>query len=256
MTAIGNMFTDAEIAGVLTYVRNSWGNDASAISPEEVKRVRAAPSARRRFYSPEELIEMHPFPEGSRPPLEAEEPANEKLEKQLLGETLANLVSDAWKQGDATNGAKLFYRERTACASCHDARTDFQLGPKLTVSRKQATEEFLIESILNPSKEILKGFQSVTVITDQGSVLSGYLVERTDEKLTLSIAAQKGKLVDVAADEVDEIVESKQSTMPAGLVKSFKNRAEFLDLARFVLEINRGGAAKLRQLKKKANVQR
>jgi len=256
MTAIGNMFTDAEIAGVLTYVRNSWGNDASTISPDDVKRVRAATKTRRRFYSPEQLIEMHPFPEGSRPALEKEEPANDKLEQQLLGESLADLVSDAWQQGDATEGAKLFYREKTACANCHDARTDFQLGPKLTVPRKQATEEFLVESILNPSKEILKGFQSVTVVTDQGSVLSGYLVERSDEKLTLSIAAQKGKLLDVSIDEIDEIVESTQSTMPAGLAKSFNDRAEFLDLARFVLEINRGGLAKLRQLKKKANVGR
>ena len=28
MTAIGNFFSDAEVAGALTYVRNSWGNDA------------------------------------------------------------------------------------------------------------------------------------------------------------------------------------------------------------------------------------
>lgn len=254
MTAIGNMFTDAEIAGVLTYVRNSWGNDASAISPEDVERVRAATKGRRRFYSPDELIELHPFPEGSRPPLVEDESQNHKLEQDLLAESLANLVSDAWKQGDATNGAKIFYQEKTACGSCHDARTDFQLGPELTVVRKQATEEFLIESILKPSESILKGFQSVTVITDEGAVLSGYLVNRNDEKLTLSIAAQKGKLVDVDVDSIDEMVESKLSTMPAGLARSLQDRADFLDLVRFVLEINRGGETKLRQLKKKANV--
>ena len=254
MTAIGNMFTDAEIAGVLTYVRNSWGNDSSAISPEEVERVRAATKGRRRFYSPEELIEMHPFPEGSRPPLVEDESQNHKLEQDLLAESLTTLVSDAWKQGDATNGAKIFYQEKTACGNCHDAKSDFQLGPKLTVSRKQATEEFLLESILKPSESILKGFQSVTVITDEGAVLSGYLVDRNDEKLTLSIAAQKGKLVDVAIDSIDEMVESKLSTMPAGLARSLKDRAEFLDLVRFVLEINRGGEAKLRQLKRKAKL--
>lgn len=256
MTAIGNFFTDAEVAGVLTYVRNSWGNDASAITEGHVKRIRAETKGRRRFYTPEELIEMHPFEEGSRPPLVAEEPANEKLEQELLAESLAKLVSDAWKQGDATKGAKVFYREKTACATCHDAKADFQLGPKLTLPREQATEEFLVQSILKPSASILKGFQSVTVITDEGAVVSGYLVEKHDEKITLSLVAQKGKRSVITVDQIDEMVESPLSTMPAGLTRSFKDRGEFLDLARFVLEINRGGTSKLRELRKKANVRR
>lgn len=256
MTAIGNFFTDAEVAAVLTYVRNSWGNDASEISEDHVKRIRAETKARRRFYSPEELIEMHPFPEGSRPPLIKEEPANEKLEQELLAESLAELVRDTKQQGDAVRGAKVFYREKTACATCHDAVTDFQLGPKLTAKRDQATEEFLLQSILKPSESILKGFQSVTVITDEGAVMSGYLVDKTEEKITLSIVAQKGKRVDIPVDSIDEMVESKISTMPAGLAKSLKSRGEFLDLARFVLEVNQGGTATLRQLRKKANVPR
>jgi len=33
---------DQEIADVLTYVRNSFGNKASAVSPEEVAKIRAA----------------------------------------------------------------------------------------------------------------------------------------------------------------------------------------------------------------------
>lgn len=34
--------TDEEIANVLTYVRNSWGNKGEAVTPEEVKAVRAS----------------------------------------------------------------------------------------------------------------------------------------------------------------------------------------------------------------------
>ena len=255
MTAVGNMFTDAEVAGVLTYVRNSWGNNASEINADEVKRLRAETKSRRKFYSPEELIEMHPFPEGSRPPMVDDEPSNVALEQQLLAEALADIVRDAKANGDATRGAKLFYREKTACATCHDAKTDFQLGPKLTKSRDQTTEEFLVQSVLRPSADILEGYRSVTVVTDEGAVLSGYLVKQTDQKITLSIAAEKGRLREIPADTVDEIVESKTSTMPAGLAKSFENRDEFLDLVRFVFEVNRGGQSTLRQLKRKANIQ-
>ena len=32
--------TDQQIADVLTYIRNEWGNSASAVSPEEVATVR------------------------------------------------------------------------------------------------------------------------------------------------------------------------------------------------------------------------
>jgi len=37
-----NTLTDEEIANVLTYVRNSFGNKATAVKPAEVKKLRAA----------------------------------------------------------------------------------------------------------------------------------------------------------------------------------------------------------------------
>jgi nitrite reductase (NO-forming) len=32
--------TDEQVANVLTYVRNSWGNTGEAVSPDEVRLVR------------------------------------------------------------------------------------------------------------------------------------------------------------------------------------------------------------------------
>lgn len=197
---------------------------------------------------------MHPFPEGSRPPM-VDEATNKKLEKELLAESLATLVHDAMQNGDATKGAKLFYQDKTACATCHDARGDYQLGPMLTKTRSEVTPEYLLKSILQPSADILTGYQSVNVVTDEGTVVSGFLVEKTDEKITLSIAAEKGKLKEIPMDEVDDIVPAKVSTMPAGLSATLKSRAEFLDLARFVLDINKGGLKTLKGIKRKAKVQ-
>jgi mono/diheme cytochrome c family protein len=42
---VGIEMSDAEVADVLTYVRSSWGNSASAITADDVARVRAAPRA-------------------------------------------------------------------------------------------------------------------------------------------------------------------------------------------------------------------
>lgn len=63
MTPFGGMLKDDEVAAVLTYVRNSFGNKAPAISPDKVKEVRAATKDKTGFYSPEELLKQHPLEE-------------------------------------------------------------------------------------------------------------------------------------------------------------------------------------------------
>lgn len=47
--------TDAEIADVTTFVRNSWGNSASSVSEEEVKAIKAKYADRKTPWTAEEL---------------------------------------------------------------------------------------------------------------------------------------------------------------------------------------------------------
>lgn len=61
MTPFGGLLKDDEIAAVLTYVRNSFGNQASAITSEQVKKVRAATASKKDFYSPDQLLKEHPM---------------------------------------------------------------------------------------------------------------------------------------------------------------------------------------------------
>ncbi|MGK2864144.1 MAG: c-type cytochrome, partial [Chitinophagaceae bacterium] len=61
MTPFEGMLKDEEIAAVLTYLRNSFGNSASDVSPAKVKEVRAAVKDKTGFYSPEELLKQHPL---------------------------------------------------------------------------------------------------------------------------------------------------------------------------------------------------
>ena len=61
MTPYEGMLNDTEIAAVLTYVRNSFGNQASPISPDLVKKVRDEVKDKEGFWSPEELLRMHPM---------------------------------------------------------------------------------------------------------------------------------------------------------------------------------------------------
>lgn len=59
MTPFAGMLNDEDVASVLTYVRNHFGNEAPAIAPEKVAEVRAK-TGTRGFYSPEELLKEHP----------------------------------------------------------------------------------------------------------------------------------------------------------------------------------------------------
>jgi glucose/arabinose dehydrogenase/mono/diheme cytochrome c family protein len=61
MTPFEGLLNDEELAAVLTYVRNSFGNRASVIDPEKVKAVRAEIADKRGFYSPEELLKAYPM---------------------------------------------------------------------------------------------------------------------------------------------------------------------------------------------------
>jgi mono/diheme cytochrome c family protein/glucose/arabinose dehydrogenase len=61
MTAFKGL-SDREIAGVLTYVRNSFGNRATAITPEQVARERAATKNQQGFLVPADLLRE--FPDG------------------------------------------------------------------------------------------------------------------------------------------------------------------------------------------------
>ncbi len=61
MTPYGGMLNDQEMATLLTYVRNAFGNKAPAVSAEKVKQVRAAIKDKSGFYTPDELLKQHPM---------------------------------------------------------------------------------------------------------------------------------------------------------------------------------------------------
>lgn len=61
MTPFGGLLKDNEVAAVLTYVRNSFGNNSPAVSVEKVRKVRKAIESKKDFYSAEQLLKEHPL---------------------------------------------------------------------------------------------------------------------------------------------------------------------------------------------------
>ena len=170
-----------------------------------------------------------------------------------LAESLAKvapnvLAAEARESGDAMRGCSLFYSTSNSCAKCHDPATGPRLGPDLTARREGVTDQTLVEAILDPSKEIHKDFQQVTVLTADGLVLSGFLVSETDDELVIREPVG-GQEVKILQDDVDDMATTKVSAMPAGLVNQLKDRSQFSDLLRFLIEIQEGGDEELSRLK-------
>jgi mono/diheme cytochrome c family protein len=55
MTPFEGLLNDEDVAAVLTYVRNSFGNKASVVTPAKVKMVREKIKDKKGFYHPDEL---------------------------------------------------------------------------------------------------------------------------------------------------------------------------------------------------------
>jgi mono/diheme cytochrome c family protein len=61
MTPYGGLLNDEELASVLNYIRNSFGNsESTAISANKVKEVREETIKRKGFFTPQELLKDHP----------------------------------------------------------------------------------------------------------------------------------------------------------------------------------------------------
>jgi putative heme-binding domain-containing protein len=131
--------------------------------------------------------------------------------------------------GDRRNGREVF---RRVCATCHRVGdSGYEFGPELTDVGTRLKHRELIESIIEPSKKLDAKYITSTIITADGKALIGFVKEKTDHSLTLLM--QEGKTQTLALDEIEEIAEMKQSSMPENLAHTLAP-GEFLDIIEYL----------------------
>ncbi len=242
MTAFRSLLKDDEVAAVLTFVRNTWGNQAPPVSPESVTKVREETIDRTTFWTPDDLLALHPMEAGlagNQPAVEVEEFSNEALEKELMAAPVSELVQVAMEKGNAQRGQKLFYQSAAACFACHNPPSGAaRLGPDLAKIKTKLTPEQLVDSILRPSSLIDKEYAQVSVLTADGKIHTGVRVEENDDEIVLRNLAAPDP-IKIPQDDIEDVTESKVSLMPANLTRSLKNRKEFDDLMKYILEIRK-----------------
>ncbi|MCA9057839.1 MAG: c-type cytochrome, partial [Planctomycetaceae bacterium] len=144
------------------------------------------------------------------------------------------LASDGLKNRNFENGQKMF--AATRCIVCHRFAGDGgATGPDLTQLAGRFNLEALTEALMDPSKVISDQYKGSTVLTKEGATFTGRIVSETDKQISvLTDPEDSTKVVDLAKDQIDEIVPSTTSLMPAGLLKPL-NQDEVLDLLAYLL---------------------
>ena len=167
----------------------------------------------------------------------------QSLSQRLKLESTEQLAVDARQKGDAIAGAILFTRRDLACAQCHDSSSTNPIGPNLRRLGEDVTDVHLVESLLEPSKVIRKDFESVRVLTDEGRVIIGRLLDDKPESIVLIESSREPREITLAKSNLEQITTSRQSTMPDNLVDQLTSRKQFLDLARYLMELASTGNA-------------
>jgi putative membrane-bound dehydrogenase-like protein len=138
-------------------------------------------------------------------------------EMQELIARLAPIVSGG--SGSPYEGKKLF---TTTCGKCHKLFDQGgQIGPDLTAYKRDDFANMLA-NIVNPSAEIRENFGTYLVVTDDGRALTGFLVDKDNQVLTLRNA--EGQNVTIEQSAIEEMLPQKKSLMPEGLLKNFSEQ--------------------------------
>ena len=135
---------------------------------------------------------------------------------------------------DFANGRSTFAAAR--CIVCHRFGDDGgATGPDLTQAAGRFQLNDLVEAIVEPSRVVSDQYRASVVQTADGRVVTGRIVAESPERITVVTDPENAsRSVVIERSEIDEILPSSTSLMPAGLLDQL-NEAEVLDLIAYVL---------------------
>ena len=90
-----------------------------------------------------------------------------------------------------------------------------QIGPDLSQYQRDDVLRMLLH-IVNPSAEIREGFETYSVLTEDGRVVSGFLADQ--DKQVIVVRGSDGQNITVAREDIDEMLKQGKSLMPEGLL--------------------------------------
>ena len=149
-------------------------------------------------------------------------------------EELSQASRTELKKRDFANGRKMF--AASGCFACHRfGNQGGMTGPDLTSAGRRYSAHDLLDQVVNPSRVINDQFSSVTVLTDDGIVHSGVVVNLNGNRLTLNTdLTDPNKRVNIDRNTIEQLMVSETSPMPAGLFNRM-TKEEIMDLTAYLI---------------------
>jgi putative heme-binding domain-containing protein len=203
---------------------NSFGNFLKLIRNDAIQTLTAAERTALKPLIDADPAAMKLPPEPPRP-----------FVKAYKLDDLAPALEKGLKNGrDFDRGRKLFAAGK--CFSCH--RFDNEggsNGPDLTGVSGRFSPRDLLESIIDPSKEVSDQYGAVEIRTKDDRVITGRIVNLKEDVVMVNTdMLNPGGTVNVNRNLIDSMRPSKLSMMPTALLDTFKED-EVLDLMAYML---------------------
>lgn len=149
-------------------------------------------------------------------------------------EELSAAASTGLTKRDFETGRQMF--AASGCYACHRFGSQGGMtGPDLTSAGRRYSAHDLLDQVVNPSKVINDQFSAISVLTDSGQVHTGVVVNLSGDSMTLNTdLSDPNKRVNIDRKEIEELVVSKTSPMPVGLINRM-TQDEILDLIAYII---------------------
>jgi putative heme-binding domain-containing protein len=170
-----------------------------------------------------------PAPAPARPAVAAAAAPAPDMTSRLAGEFTAEellpVINRSLRGGrDFPQGARLF--EGLGCILCHQFGGEGgRVGPNLSAIGAHGSIGYIVDSIVEPSKEIATPDKYVrTVVTlSNGQTLSGKLISQTDDELILAENVfELNRVTTLKTEQIASVEDSPISFMPAGLINGIR----------------------------------
>ena len=139
-------------------------------------------------------------------------PSDEELEQRAINPMEA--YRESLVDGNSKRGKELFC-SKLQCITCHttDELKRGTIGPNLADVGARESREYLLESVVSPSKKIVEGYETTILTPKNGMILSGTLVFEDSYEVTL--ATLDGESITVRKEDLKSLRQSTLSMMPS-----------------------------------------
>ncbi len=121
--------------------------------------------------------------------------------------------------GNPYNGKELY---GNLCGKCHKLfGKGGDAGPDLTAYQRGDITRLLM-NVLAPDAEIREGYETYTIVTEEGRILTGLVTQQDKNVVVVRSAADQE--TSLPRDSIEEMQANPQSLMPAGLLEKFTDQ--------------------------------